>query len=180
MLLRGQNLLGYKHYPDDVVEEFVKKSIKNGIDIIRIFDALNDIRNMQKAIEATREAGGHAQGGISYTISPVHNLDYFVDIASKLKMMGGVDSICIKDMAGLITPWMRTILYPSSNRRLLYPFSSIAIIPAGWPRCPILRPSRRVWTSLIRLPPPCLWGGPASLLQTVWWLPCKEHPMIRV
>lgn len=103
MLLRGQNLLGYKHYPDDVVEEFVKKSIKNGIDIIRIFDALNDIRNMQKAIEATREAGGHAQGGISYTISPVHNLDYFVDIASKLKMMG-VDSICIKDMAGLITP----------------------------------------------------------------------------
>lgn len=103
MLLRGQNLLGYKHYPDDVVDNFVEKSIKNGIDIIRIFDALNDVRNMQKAIEATREAGGHAQGGISYTISPVHDLDYFVGIATALKMMG-VDSVCIKDMAGLITP----------------------------------------------------------------------------
>lgn len=103
MLLRGQNLLGYRHYPDDVVDNFVENSIKNGIDIIRIFDALNDVRNMQKAIEATREAGGHAQGGISYTISPVHDLDYFVGIATGLKMMG-VDSICIKDMAGLITP----------------------------------------------------------------------------
>ncbi|NLI70252.1 MAG: oxaloacetate decarboxylase subunit alpha [Firmicutes bacterium] len=103
MLLRGQNLLGYRHYPDDVVDKFVEYSIKNGIDIIRIFDALNDVRNMKKAIEATKEAGGHAQGGISYTISPVHDLDYFVGIATELKMMG-VDSICIKDMAGLITP----------------------------------------------------------------------------
>ena len=103
MLLRGQNLVGYKHYPDDVVEEFVNKAVKNGIDIIRIFDALNDVRNMQKAIEFTKAAGGHAQGTISYTISPVHDLPHFVEIAGKLKDMGA-DSISIKDMAGLITP----------------------------------------------------------------------------
>src|SRR5699024_2794132 len=77
MLLRGQNLLGYKHYPDDVVEEFVKKSIENGIDIIRIFDALNDTRNLRTAVEATKKSGGHAQTAISYTVSPVHNIDYY-------------------------------------------------------------------------------------------------------
>ncbi len=103
MLLRGQNLVGYKHYPDEVVEEFVHKAVKNGIDIIRIFDALNDVRNMEKAIECTKEAGAHAQGTISYTISPVHDLDHFVEVAEVLKQMGA-DSISIKDMAGLITP----------------------------------------------------------------------------
>lgn len=104
MLLRGQNLLGYHHYADDVVEMFVKKSVENGIDIIRIFDALNDVRNLKKAIEVTKETGAHAQGTVVYTISPVHNNDYYVNIAKELEKMN-VDSICIKDMAGLLTPY---------------------------------------------------------------------------
>ncbi|NLK71668.1 MAG: oxaloacetate decarboxylase subunit alpha [Clostridiales bacterium] len=104
MLLRGQNLLGYKHYADDVVEEFVKKAVGNGIDIIRIFDALNDTRNLQKALEATKKAGGHAQATISYTISPVHTNDAFITLAKELEEMGA-DSICIKDMAGLLDPY---------------------------------------------------------------------------
>ena len=104
MLLRGQNLLGYKHYPDDVVEEFVKKSLENGIDIIRIFDALNDTRNIKTAVLATKKYGGHAQGAISYTTSPVHNIKYYVDLAVEMENMG-VDSICIKDMAGILLPY---------------------------------------------------------------------------
>jgi oxaloacetate decarboxylase alpha subunit len=104
MLLRGQNLLGYHHYPDDVVEMFVKKSVENGIDIIRIFDALNDIRNLKKAIEVTKETGAHAQGTVVYTISSVHNNDYYVDLAKQLEEMG-IDSLCIKDMAGLLAPY---------------------------------------------------------------------------
>lgn len=104
MLLRGQNLLGYHHYPDDVVEFFVKKSVENGIDIIRIFDALNDIRNMEKAIRFTKEAGAHAQGTVVYTISPVHNIDYYISIAKQLEKLG-IDSICVKDMAGLLSPY---------------------------------------------------------------------------
>ncbi|NLY96400.1 MAG: oxaloacetate decarboxylase subunit alpha [Clostridiaceae bacterium] len=104
MLLRGQNLLGYKHYPDDVVEYFVQKAIANGIDIIRIFDALNDIRNLETAMKACKKEGGHAQGAVCYTISPVHDLDHFVKIAKDLVNMGA-DSICIKDMAGLLLPY---------------------------------------------------------------------------
>jgi len=104
MLLRGQNLLGYHHYADDVVELFVKKSVENGIDIIRIFDALNDVRNLKKAIEATKAAGAHAQGTVVYTISPVHNIDYYIDLAKQLVEMG-IDSLCIKDMAGLLAPY---------------------------------------------------------------------------
>ncbi|MBC8589225.1 oxaloacetate decarboxylase subunit alpha [Paratissierella segnis] len=104
MLLRGQNLLGYKHYPDDVVEEFVKKSIENGIDIIRVFDALNDLRNIKTSIEATKKYGAHAQGAISYTISPVHDTKYYVNLAKEMESMG-VDSICIKDMSGILLPY---------------------------------------------------------------------------
>lgn len=104
MLLRGQNLLGYKHYADDVVEEFVKKSIGNGIDIIRIFDALNDPRNLMKSVKVTKKEGGHAQCAISYTISPIHTNEYFVDLIRELKSMGA-DSVCIKDMAGLLDPY---------------------------------------------------------------------------
>jgi len=104
MLLRGQNLLGYKHYADDVVDEFVKKSIENGINVIRIFDALNDTRNMERAMQATKKFGGHAEAAISYTVSPVHNNDYFVDLAVKLENMGA-DTICIKDMANLLLPY---------------------------------------------------------------------------
>lgn len=105
MLFRGQNILGYKHYADDVVEYFVQKSIANGIDIIRLFDALNDLRNLEVAMRATKKEGGHAQGTICYTISPVHNLDQFVRDAVRLAEMGA-DSICIKDMAGLLLPYV--------------------------------------------------------------------------
>ena len=105
MLLRGQNLLGYKNYPDDIVEEFVKKSIENGIDIIRMFDALNDMRNIQKTLEATKKYGGHAQIAISYTVSPVHNIEYYVQLAKEMENMGA-DSICIKDMSGILLPYV--------------------------------------------------------------------------
>ncbi len=104
MLLRGQNLLGYKHYADDVVEEFVKKSIENGIDIIRIFDALNDTRNMKTAIDATLKYGGTAEVALSYTESPVHSEEYFVKLAVELEKMGA-QIICIKDMANLLLPY---------------------------------------------------------------------------
>jgi oxaloacetate decarboxylase (Na+ extruding) subunit alpha len=104
MLLRGQNLVGYRHYADDVVEAFVKKAVANGIDIIRIFDALNDVRNMGKAMEVTKKEGAHAQATLSYTLSPVHDLNYFVSLAQELVDMGA-DSIAIKDMAGLISPY---------------------------------------------------------------------------
>ena len=104
MLLRGQNLLGYKHYADDVVEAFVRKSIENGIDVIRIFDALNDPRNMEAAMKYTKKYGGTCEAAISYTVSPVHNEDYFVNLACTLKEMGA-DTICIKDMANLLLPY---------------------------------------------------------------------------
>lgn len=104
MLLRGQNLLGYKHYADDVVEAFVAKSIENGIDVIRIFDALNDVRNIEAAIKATKKYGGICEAALSYTESPVHNEEYFVDLAKQLERMGA-DVICIKDMANLLLPY---------------------------------------------------------------------------
>ncbi len=103
MLLRGQNLLGYRHYPDDVVRAFVARAASNGIDVFRIFDALNDTRNLQTSIEAVKESGKHAQGTICYTTSPVHSVQTFVDMARELREMG-CDSIAIKDMAGLLTP----------------------------------------------------------------------------
>ncbi len=103
MLLRGQNLLGYKHYPDDVVRMFVRKSVENGIDIIRIFDALNDLRNIETAVDETIKCGAHASGTICYTISPIHNLESYVKLAKELESMG-VQSICIKDMAGIMDP----------------------------------------------------------------------------
>ncbi|NLY75554.1 MAG: oxaloacetate decarboxylase subunit alpha [Firmicutes bacterium] len=104
MLLRGQNLLGYRHYPDDVVREFCHRAVDNGIGIIRIFDALNDVRNMETAVKASKEAGAHVQGTVVYTISPVHDIDAYVKLALELKELG-CDSICIKDMAGLLTPY---------------------------------------------------------------------------
>ena len=103
MLLRGQNILGYKHYSDDVVRRFVRCSVKNGIDIIRIFDALNDIDNLKVAIEETVKSGAQASGTISYTTSPVHTLDKYVEMCKELSQMG-VSSICIKDMAGILSP----------------------------------------------------------------------------
>ena len=104
MLFRGQNILGYRHYADDVVEYFVQKSIANGIDIIRIFDALNDPRNLKTAIDATKKEKGHVQVAFSYTTSPVHNNEYFAALAKQFEEMGA-DSICIKDMSGLLKPY---------------------------------------------------------------------------
>jgi pyruvate carboxylase subunit B len=103
MLLRGQNLVGYRHYPDDVVNRFIEKAKENGIDIFRIFDAVNDIRNMTAAIKAAKRVGGIVEGAISYTVSPVHTIEKFIKFAMELKDQG-VDIICIKDMAGLISP----------------------------------------------------------------------------
>ena len=104
MLFRGQNILGYNHYADDVVEYFVQKSIANGIDIIRIFDCLNDIRNLETAVKATNKEKGHVQIALSYTLGDAYTLDYWKDIAKKIEDMGA-DSLCIKDMAGLLTPY---------------------------------------------------------------------------
>jgi pyruvate carboxylase subunit B len=104
MLLRGQNLLGYRHYPDDVVRAFVQKSADNGVDVFRVFDAMNDVRNMRVSIQAVKAAGRHAEGALSYTISPVHSVDYFVAMARELEALG-CDTLAVKDMAGLLTPY---------------------------------------------------------------------------
>lgn len=122
MLLRGQNLVGYRHYADDVVERFVKRAVANGIDIIRVFDALNDIRNLEVAVKSGLEAGAHVQGAICYTISPVHSIDLFVEMALDLERMG-CQSICVKDMAGLLTPGAARDLISALKRSLDVPVS---------------------------------------------------------
>lgn len=109
MLFRGQNILGYRHYADDVVEYFVQKSIANGIDIIRIFDCLNDIRNLETAVKAANKEKGHAQVALAYTLGEAYTLDYWTDMAKKIEEMGA-DSLCIKDMAGLLVPYKATEL----------------------------------------------------------------------
>lgn len=120
MLYRGQNMLGYRHYADDLVAYFVQKSVANGIDILRIFDALNDIRNLAASIKATKKEGAHLQACISYTTSPVHNHDYFVNYAKQLENEGA-DSICIKDMAGLIEPFTAYALVKALKENLKIP-----------------------------------------------------------
>lgn len=120
MLLRGQNILGYKHYADDVVSEFVKRSIYNGIDIIRIFDALNDIRNLETAIKTTLEEGGHAQCTLSYTTSPAHNIEYYIGRAKELENLGA-DSFCIKDMSGILTPYVAFELVTELKKAIKIP-----------------------------------------------------------
>ena len=120
MLFRGQNILGYKHYADDVVDAFVKKSIENGIDVIRIFDALNDTRNLKAAIDATKKYGGICEAAISYTISPVHNEEYFVNLAKELEKMGA-DTICIKDMANLLLPYEAETLVKKLKKNVKVP-----------------------------------------------------------
>lgn len=120
MLLRGQNLLGYRHYSDDVVTAFVEKSAENGVDIFRVFDALNDLRNLRVSIEAVKSVGKHAQGAVSYTTSPVHNVAQFVSMAKELENMG-CDSIAIKDMAGLLTPMVSAELVSSLTKTIKIP-----------------------------------------------------------
>ena len=104
MLFRGQNILGYRHYADDVVDKFVERAAVNGVDVFRVFDAMNDPRNLECAIKAVRKQDKHAQGTISYTVSPVHTLERWLDLARQIESMGA-DSICIKDMAGLLKPY---------------------------------------------------------------------------
>lgn len=120
MLFRGQNILGYRHYADDVVEYFVQKSIANGIDIIRIFDALNDIRNLSTAVSATKKEGGHAQVALSYTLGDAYTIDYWKDIARRIEDMGA-DSICVKDMAGLLLPYAATELVSALKETVSIP-----------------------------------------------------------
>ena len=104
MLLRGQNIVGYRHYADDVLEHFIERAAVNGIDVFRIFDALNDVRNMKHAVRIVKACGKHVEAAICYTLSPVHNLDYFVNLAKQLEDLG-TDTLCIKDMAGLLAPF---------------------------------------------------------------------------
>ena len=120
MLLRAQNVVGYKHYPDDVVREFVYKAAENGIDIFRIFDALNDVRNMKTAIEAVQETGKHVQATVVYTVSPVHTIEHYIETAQELQEMG-VDSICVKDMAGLLKPYRAEKLFSALDEKLNIP-----------------------------------------------------------
>ncbi|ATH77901.1 oxaloacetate decarboxylase subunit alpha [Vreelandella venusta] len=120
MLLRGQNLLGYRHYADDVVDKFVERAKTNGVDVFRVFDAMNDPRNLERAIKAVRAVGGHAQGTISYTVSPVHTLDSWVDLAKTIANMGA-DSLAIKDMAGLLTPYTAFDLVTRLKKELSIP-----------------------------------------------------------
>jgi len=130
MLLRGQNLLGYRHYSDDVVQSFVQKAADNGIDVFRIFDALNDIRNLRVSIEAVKAAGKHAQGTLSYTTSPVHNTENFVELAIELEKMG-CDSICIKDMAGLLNPEATVALFTALKKAITIPLQLHSHATAG-------------------------------------------------
>lgn len=120
MLLRGQNILGYRNYPDDILDRFIKKSIENGIDVVRIFDALNDTRNVERAMKKVKEYGGLCEPAMSYTISPVHSEQYFVDLALKLEDMGA-DVICIKDMANLLLPMAAYSLVAKLKERVKVP-----------------------------------------------------------
>ena len=120
MLFRGQNILGYRHYADDIVDDFVRLSIKNGIDVIRIFDALNDVRNLEQAIKSTKKYKGLCEAAISYTVSPVHNEEYFVNLACELENMGA-DTICIKDMANLLLPYDAYSLVSAMKKKVKVP-----------------------------------------------------------
>src|SRR3569833_3354046 len=130
MLLRGQNLLGYRHYSDDVVRAFVARAAANGMDVFRIFDALNDVRNLRVSIEAVKAAVKHAQGSISYTTSPVHGIDQFVALARELETLG-CDSLAIKDMAGLLTPFVTADLVQALRQAVKLPIHLHSHATAG-------------------------------------------------
>lgn len=130
MLFRGQNILGYRHYSDDVVDMFCKKSIENGIDIIRVFDALNDLRNLRQAVESTKKYGGECQIALSYTTSPVHTIDYYVELAKQIEELGA-DSICIKDMAGVLIPEDATKLVTALKKNSKLPIELHSHCTAG-------------------------------------------------
>jgi oxaloacetate decarboxylase alpha subunit len=130
MLFRGQNILGYRHYADDVVEKFVERAAINGIDVFRVFDAMNDMRNLETALRAVKQVGKHAQGTISYTVSPVHTIDLWVDQARQIED-AGADSICIKDMAGLLTPYVGYELVSKLKKAVAIPIQLHAHATTG-------------------------------------------------
>ena len=138
MLLRGQNLLGYRHYADDVVEKFVERAAFNGVDVFRVFDAMNDPRNLQTALKAVKQQGKHAQGTISYTTSPVHTLEMWVDLAKKIEDMGA-DSVAIKDMAGILTPYTAFELVSRLKASLSIPIHMQCHATAGLSSVAILK-----------------------------------------
>lgn len=138
MLLRGQNLLGYRHYADDVVEKFVERAAVNGVDVFRVFDAMNDPRNLETALKAVKKQGRHAQGTISYTTSPVHTLDMWVDLAKQIEDMGA-DSVAIKDMAGILTPYTAFELVSRLKASLAIPIHMQCHATAGLSSVAILK-----------------------------------------
>jgi oxaloacetate decarboxylase alpha subunit len=138
MLLRGQNLLGYRHYADDVVEKFVERAAVNGVDVFRVFDAMNDPRNLETALRAVKQQGKHAQGTISYTTSPVHTLEMWVDLAKQIEDMGA-DSVAIKDMAGILTPYMAFELVSRLKSSLAIPIHMQCHATAGLSTAAILK-----------------------------------------
>jgi pyruvate carboxylase subunit B len=171
MLLRGQNLLGYRHYSDDVVKAFVAKAAVNGIDVFRIFDAMNDVRNLRVAIEAVKAAGKHAQGTIAYTTSPVHTTEAFVAQAKQMEAMG-CDSVAIKDMAGLLTPFATGELVKALKAEISLPIFIHSHDTAGLAAMCQLKASKTVPT--ISTPPsPASRGAPATLAPSRWLQPSK-------
>jgi oxaloacetate decarboxylase (Na+ extruding) subunit alpha len=138
MLLRGQNLLGYRHYADDLVEAFVERAALNGVDVFRIFDAMNDVRNLETSVKAALATGKHAQGTMSYTVSPVHDLDYWVDMGRRLEDMG-CHSICIKDMAGLLKPYVAEALVTRLKETCSVPIAMQSHATTGMSTCTILK-----------------------------------------
>lgn len=130
MLLRGQNVVGYKHYADDVLDEFIRYSVSNGMDIFRIFDALNDVRNMERAMKMVKQEGGHVQATVVYTISPVHDYDFYMKTAEELQDLGA-DSICLKDMAGILSPYLAYEIIKGWKERLDIPVQLHAHYTSG-------------------------------------------------
>ena len=170
MLFRGQNILGYRHYADDVVDEFTRLSIKNGIDVIRIFDALNDPRNLEPAIKATKKYGGICEVAMSYTISPVHTEEYFVNLALELEKMGA-DNICIKDMANLLLPYKAYSLV-KKLKEALKPTTLVHLHTHNTAGIG----EKRAWTSWTARCPPWATARP-SPPPSRWWPPWPAPSM---
>lgn len=169
MLLRGQNLLGYRHYADDIVDKFISLSAQNGIDVFRIFDALNDPRNIQQALRAVKKTGKEAQLCISYTTSPVHTVDYFVDLAKAYQAIGA-DSICIKDMAGVLTPETGYQLVKRIKENTTIPLEVHTHATSGISEMTYLKVAE-AGADIIDTAISSFQGEPVSLPQNQWRLP---------
>ncbi len=178
MLFRGQNILGYRPYADDVVEYFVQKSIANGIDIIRIFDCLNDIRNLQTAVTACNKEKGHAQVALSYTLGDAYTLDYWMDMAKRVEDMGA-DSLCIKDMAGLLVPAKATELVQALKDSTSLPVELHTHYTSGVASMTYMRLLRPELISLTQLCHHSLLEQ-ASLQQRLWLRHSRVQSLIQV